>query len=79
VIRWKALAAGGYDGAVALARRSKLDADKLVALKIQNPARRLEIRLLDARGVEHVVSLPIPVAQELATLISDACSFIRKN
>jgi hypothetical protein len=48
----------------------------VVALKMQNEARRLEIKLVDAGGTEHVVSLPIPAALELASFISDACSFM---
>jgi hypothetical protein len=56
----------------------RLDADKVVALKTQNKRQRLEIRLADAGGVEHVVSLPIPAAIELAKFILDACSYMTR-
>ena len=58
--------------------KSRFDAATVVALKLQNEARRLEIKLVDAGGVEHVVSLPIPAALELALFVSDACSFMTK-
>jgi hypothetical protein len=56
----------------------RFDADRVVALKVQNKARRLEVRLADERGAEHVVSLPIPAALELARFILDACSFMTR-
>lgn len=58
-------------------RVSRVNATTVVSLKIQNDARRVEIKLADAAGVEHVVSLPISAALELATFISDACSFMK--
>ena len=61
-----------------LTAKSRFDAATVVALKMQNDVRRLEIKLADASGAEHVVSLPIPAAQELAMFISDACSFMKK-
>jgi len=57
---------------------SRFDAAKVVALKIRNPERRLEIRVADANGTEHVVSLPMPAAVELAQFILDACSFLTR-
>ena len=59
-------------------KQSRFHAATVVGLRMDNIARRLEIRLADAAGREHVVSLPIPAATELAAFISDACSFVRQ-
>ena len=59
--------------------RSRFHAATVVGLRMDNVARRLEIRLADAAGREHVVSLPIPAATELAAFISDACSFVQQS
>jgi glutamine synthetase len=56
----------------------RFDAATVVALKMQHKARRLEIRFADAGGMEHVVSLPIEAAQELAKFISDASGFMAR-
>jgi hypothetical protein len=56
----------------------RLAADKVVALKVQNKARRIEIRLADQSGAEHIVSLPIPAAIEAAKFILDACAFMTR-
>ena len=48
----------------------------MVALKLQNGARLLEIRFADAAGAEHLVSLPITQAVELAKFIADASTFM---
>lgn len=56
----------------------RIDAEKVVALKVQIEARRLEIRVADARGAEHVLSLPVPAAVELAQFIHDACNFLER-
>jgi hypothetical protein len=55
----------------------RFDADKVVALKLHIAARRLEIRLADARGAERIVSLPVPAAVELANFILDVCAFLK--
>lgn len=36
------------------------------------------MRFVDERGQEHVVSLPIAAALELASFISDACGFMTR-
>jgi hypothetical protein len=56
----------------------RVDAATVVALKMQHNTRRLEIRLADAGGAEHVVSLPIEAALELAKFISDASGFMTR-
>jgi hypothetical protein len=56
----------------------RIDADKVLALKVQIEAQRLEIRVADERGGEHVLSLPVPAAVELAEFISDACEFLER-
>jgi hypothetical protein len=56
----------------------RFNADKVLALKTLNAARRLEIRLVDERGAEQIVSLPIPAAIELAQFILDACNFMKR-
>jgi hypothetical protein len=63
---------------VSFTGKSRFDSAKVVALKMQNDARRLEIKFADAAGTEHIVSLPIPAAVELATFIGDACSFMTR-
>ena len=45
-------------------------------MKLLNESRRLQIRLAGAEGVEHVVSLPLPAAVELAQLTLDASNFM---
>ena len=61
-----------------LTSKSKFDAETVVALKMQNDVRRLEIKFADGAGVEQVVSLPIAAAVELAKFMSDACSFMTR-
>jgi hypothetical protein len=61
-----------------LTARSRFDAASVVALKTRNDARRLEIRFADAGGTEHVVSLPMAAALELAKFISDASGFMTR-
>ena len=56
----------------------RFDAEKVVALKMRNEARRLEIRVADERGAEHIVSLPVPAALELAKFILDVCGFPKR-
>jgi hypothetical protein len=63
---------------VSLSDKSRFDAATVVALTMQNDARRLEIKLADAGGSEHVVSLPIPAAVDLAKFVLDACSFMTR-
>jgi hypothetical protein len=57
---------------------SRFSAEAVVALKIVNDTRRLEIKLTDTRGITHVVSIPLHVALELAGFISDACTFMTR-
>jgi hypothetical protein len=54
------------------------DAATVVALKILNDARRMEIRFVDDGGIEQVVSLPVPAAEELARLTLDASAFVKR-
>jgi hypothetical protein len=58
--------------------KSRFDAVTVVALRLQNDARCLEITFADGAGIEHVVSLPIQTAVELANFISDATSFMTR-
>lgn len=55
--------------------KSRFNADAVICLKLQVDEHRLEIKFTDASGAEHVVSLPVPAAVDLATFIQDACSF----
>ena len=59
-------------------QQSRFDAASVVALKMRNDARLLEIRLVDAQGAEHVVSLPIPAGAELAGFLAAACGFMTR-
>ena len=51
---------------------------RVVAVKMLNESRRLEIRLADADGIEHVVSLPLLAAVELAQLTLNASHFMTR-
>jgi hypothetical protein len=51
---------------------------RVVAVKMLNGSRRLEIRLADPDGVEHVVSLPLLAAVELAQLTLNASHFMTR-
>jgi hypothetical protein len=64
--------------ATSMSRKSRFDAATIVALKMQNDARRLEMKFADAGGIEHVVSLPIEAAVQLAKFISDASGFMTR-
>lgn len=61
-----------------LTEQSRFDAASVVALKMRNDVRLLEIRLVDAQGAEHTVSLPIPAGVELAGFLTAACSFMTR-
>ena len=61
-----------------LKEQSRFDAASVVALKMCNDVRLLEIRLVDAHGAQHVVSLPMPAGAELAGFLSTACSFMTR-
>jgi len=63
---------------VALTPKSRFDAATVVALKTQHNARRLEITLADDAGIQHVVSLPLAAAAELAQFIADASGFMTR-
>jgi hypothetical protein len=54
------------------------EAATVVALKMQNDTRRMEIRFADDAGTEQVVSLPIAAALELARLTLDASAFLTR-
>jgi hypothetical protein len=63
---------------VFLTSKPGFNAATVVAIKMLNDARRVEIRFADAAGVEHVVSLPLAAALELAKLISEVPSFMTR-
>ena len=51
---------------MSLATNPTFDAATVVALKMLNDTRRMEIRFVDDAGIEQVVSLPVQAALELA-------------
>jgi hypothetical protein len=51
---------------------SRFEAEKVVRAVTLVERGRLEIHLKDSRGQTHVVSLPLPVAVDLGSLIRDA-------
>jgi hypothetical protein len=57
---------------------STFSAAKIVSVKMLNDTHRLEIRLADTAGVEHVISLPLLAAVELAQLTLDASHFMTR-
>jgi len=61
-----------------LSAKPTFDAATVVALKMLNDTRRLEIRFVDADGIEQIVSLPVPAAVELARLTLDASDFMTR-
>lgn len=61
-----------------LSAKPTFDAATVVALKVLNQTRRLEIRFVDADGIEQTVSLPVPAAVELARLTLDASEFMTR-
>jgi hypothetical protein len=63
---------------LSLPTKPTFDAAAVVALKMQNDTRRMEIRFVDEAGIEQVVSLPVPAALELAKLTLDAAAFITR-
>jgi hypothetical protein len=67
-----------FDAATMPSSASPFNAAKVVAVKMLNDSRRLEIRLADATGVEHVISLPLLAAVELAQLTLDASHFMTR-
>lgn len=54
------------------------EAATVVALKMQNDTRRMEIRFVDDTGIEQVVSLPAAAAVDLARLTLDAFAFVTR-
>lgn len=54
------------------------EAATVVALKMLNDTRRMEIRFVDATGIEQVVSLPVADAVEMARLALDAFEFVTR-
>lgn len=67
-----------YDALVSASANSRFDAEQVATLKAHVEPRRLEMRFVDERGQEHVVSLPIAAALELSSFISEACGFMTK-
>jgi hypothetical protein len=57
---------------------SRFDAANVVALVLDTCVRRLDIRFADATGMQHVVSLPMREALDLANFVSDSCSFMTR-
>jgi hypothetical protein len=57
---------------------SRFDAANVVALVLHTYVRRLDIRFADATGTQHVVSLPMREAVDLANFVSDSCSFMTR-
>lgn len=55
---------------------SKFDAVRVIALKLDNAARRLEMKFVDASESEFIVSLPISAAVDLGLFIDDATRFM---
>jgi hypothetical protein len=58
--------------------KPSFEAATVVALKMQNDTRRMEIRFADDAGTEQVVSLPVAAALELARLTLDASAFLTR-
>jgi len=52
------------------------EAETVVTLRVINPSRRLEIKLANSHGTEHIVSLPLSSAIELSTFITDVSAFL---
>jgi hypothetical protein len=63
---------------LSLTTNKTFDAATVVALRMLNDTRRMEIRFVDDAGTEHVVSLPVAAAVELARLTLDASTFITR-
>ena len=63
---------------MSLATKPTFDAATVVALKMLNDTRRMEIRFVDDTGIEQVVSLPVQAALELARLTLDASAFLER-
>ena len=63
---------------MSLATKPTFDAATVVALKMLNDTRRMEIRFVDDAGTEQVVSLPVQAALELARLTLDASTFMKR-
>ena len=61
---------------MSLAANPTFDAATVVALKMLNDTRRMEIRFVDDTGIEQVISLPVQAALELARLTLDASAFL---
>ena len=51
---------------------SRFDAEKFLRLVVITGERRCELQFGDSQGTTHVVSLPLPAAVDLASLICDA-------
>lgn len=63
---------------MSLATKPTFEAATVVALKMLNHTRRMEIRFVDDTGIEQVVSLPVQAALELAQLALDASAFMKR-
>jgi hypothetical protein len=53
-----------------------LQVESILGLRTLTESARLEIRLADAEGNEHVLSVPRPVAVELARFIADVAGLL---
>ena len=58
--------------------KSQFEAVSVVALKLHSETQRLEIKFVDANGMEHIVSLPSSAALELASFINEAAGFLSR-
>ena len=63
---------------MALHAASRFEAETVVTLRVMTESRRLEIKFANTQNTEHIVSLPLPAAMELATFISDISQFLAR-
>lgn len=58
--------------AIGFGKRLRIDAEKVVRLATLTGERRFEIEFKDSQGKNHVLSLPLREAVDLACMICDA-------
>lgn len=63
---------------MALHAASRFEAETVVTLRVMTKSGRLEIKFANTQDTEHIVSLPLPAAMELATFISDIAEFLSR-
>jgi hypothetical protein len=63
---------------MALHAASRFEAETVVTLRVMTQSGRLEIKFANTQDTEHIVSLPLPAAMELATFISDIAEFLSR-